>query len=180
MSFLSHQAQKEGLDHVQRVLGPLQIHLQVLDADELTSGYQDTIGLDPKARGPLSDKEAGVAKLSEKVVEHGSVLVELELDQSKSGLVHGLLKGVRASAHRSLGQGKSGQALLVASDHQMTVGLDSSVFAVLMSHLFEFNQDAFKVVIVLCNECLVKSVSKLLKPYSRLALSSTGGGKMRP
>jgi hypothetical protein len=49
---------------------------------------------------PLLSEDGGLAELGEEVVVDGSVFVKVEIDQSKAGLVDGLLEGVRASADR--------------------------------------------------------------------------------
>jgi hypothetical protein len=48
----------------------------------------------------LPDKDGRLAKLCEEIVIDGSVLVKVEADQSKAGLVDGLLKHVRAATDR--------------------------------------------------------------------------------
>jgi len=75
---------------------------------------------------PLLSKDGGLAELGEEVVVDGSVFVKVEIDQSKAGLVDGLLEGVRASADRWPGQRKSGRPVSVSGDHEKPELADSA------------------------------------------------------
>jgi len=66
----------------------------------------------------LPDKDGRLPKLCEEIVIDSSVLVKVEADQSKAGLVDGLLKHVRAAANRWSGERESGRPVPVSGDHQ--------------------------------------------------------------
>ena len=75
---------------------------------------------------PLLREDGRLPELSEEVVVDRPVLVEVEVGQSQPGFVHGLLEGVRTSAHRRPGERKSGRAVPVSGDHEQPEFPDTS------------------------------------------------------